>query len=212
MWPSGRQLSMAEMRDEGDEPQVLSWRGIWMEHLCDYHSPPPVPPGSMSTYTFGDQLLHESMGLFSRREQKREVSWMNYRLNTIAILWAQLTLIDPFLHYQALAPSSSGTTSTGFQDDLVIGSIPPISESLTSLSSWLLRLLYLSFYSHHWSRNHQEAPNWTTWLPHIVLTSLTFLWWSGSITTAKMVTLLLTDLSVIDLSGHFVPKVPRGQL
>ncbi|XP_004402620.1 PREDICTED: uncharacterized protein LOC101367455 [Odobenus rosmarus divergens] len=46
-------------------------------------------------------------GSFLEGRQKREVSWTNYRLNTIAILWIQLTLIDSFLHYQSLAPSSS---------------------------------------------------------------------------------------------------------
>ena len=66
---------------------------------------------------------------------------------------AQLTLMDSFLYYQSLVPSSSATTSTGFQDDLVIGSIPPVPEGLTSLSPQAM-LLYLSFYSHYWARNH----------------------------------------------------------
>lgn len=39
--------------------------------------------------------------LFWKRN-KREISWMNYRLNSRAILKAQLTLIDSFFHYLSL--------------------------------------------------------------------------------------------------------------
>lgn len=68
-----------------------------MEHLCDHHSTSPVPLGSIYPYTFSDQLSMNPWGSCPEGKQKREVSWMKDRLNAVAILRAQLILMDFFL-------------------------------------------------------------------------------------------------------------------